>query len=119
MADELTISGGFRFAKGSVNNELDPWAIAVDVTGTDAMRNMQTVGITEEALYLGDIGSGGYVKIVNRDATNFVKVRAASAASDLIKLLPGEFAIFRLVATTPYVIADTAPCVIEYCLVEL
>jgi hypothetical protein len=55
----------------------------------------------------------------NMDVTNFVKIRAGSGLTDLIKLKPGEFALFRLMTgITPYAIADTAACDIEFCIIE-
>jgi hypothetical protein len=116
MSDELTITAGIAFSKGSVAEDKLLSAL-VDVSGNDLIHNTQTVGTSEEALLLADVAVG-YILMRNNDTANFVKVRAATGATDLIKILPGEFALFRMVASAPYVIADTGSCVLEYWMVE-
>lgn len=117
MVDELTVSVSLRFAKGGIDVSLSRSGVQLDVDGSDYTKNVQVVGITEELLQLGDV-TPGYILIVNLDRTNFVEVRAESGAADLVKILPGEPALFRLSSATPYVIADTAPVRIEYLLIE-
>lgn len=122
MANELTVSASLRYSKNGVNIDSDDFGAAgvqIDVTGTEILRHVQLVGTSEEALYVGaDIGTPGYVLMKNLDPTNYVSVRAASGVADLIKLSPGEIALFRLQSTAPYVIANTAACRLAYIVIE-
>ena len=80
------------------------------------MDNTQTVGITEEAILLGDVAVGGVWFVQNLDSTNFVEIRAGTGLTDLIKIKAGEWAIFRTStdATAPFAIADTAPVQVRF-----
>lgn len=119
MANELTLTAVLRFLKNSISKELEVENLSLDVSGDNAIHNSQTVGTSEEALVLGDAGAGGYLIAVNRDSTNFVELRPGSGIADLVKIGPGEVAMFRLAAdATPYAIADTASCLLEYLIVE-
>lgn len=120
MASEIVVTQALVARKGGTVVGLDLGQVSITWTGNNFLQNRQTVGTTEEALVLGDCGAGGWVIMVNRDATNYVKVRAATGAADLVRVRAGEGALFRLDAgaTAPFVIADTAPCELEYVLLE-
>ena len=121
MANEITLTASLAFAKGSVSVSLSKSAaqFSVDAGSHKYYSGMQTVGTSEEALELGDIATGGYCLLINRDATNYVSVRAGTGAANLIKLKAGEAALFRCEAAAPYVIANTAACLVEVLLIEL
>jgi len=121
MASEITISTSLEFAKGGVGSTLSDASLTFDVSGTDYVQGTQNVGTSEEALGLGDAGSGitpGYCYIKNTDATNFVSIRSGTGAANTIKLKAGEVALFRFEATAPFVIADTGSVMIDYLLIE-
>lgn len=127
MANEISIVAGLKVVKNTITNELSypPDAIsgvdavlARDFAGTKRSEIIQNVGTSEEALKLGDVTSPGYCLMKNLDDTNFVSVRPASGAADLIKLEAGDVALFRLQATAPFVIADTAACDVQVMLLE-
>lgn len=118
MANELTITASLAFAKNSVSSQLAKTGAQYNVSGTKYYTGMQTVGTSEEALELGDIATGGMCLIINRDSTNYVSVRSGTGAANLIKIKAGEPALFRVEAAAPYVIANTASCVIEVMLIE-
>lgn len=118
MSNELTISASLTFAKNSVSVDLAKNGANYDVSGAKYVKLSQTVGTSEEALLLGDIATGGYCLIINRDATNYVSVRSGTGAANLIKIKAGEVALFRVEAAAPYVIANTGSCVIEVLLIE-
>ncbi len=117
MANELVISGlTIAFSKSNVPSvNVGPVSLSVTVSGTQVMDNVQSVGTSEEAILLGDVAPGGYWFVQNMDATNFVELRSGTGATDFIKLLAGEWAIFRTSAdaSAPYAIADTAACNVE------
>lgn len=119
MASEITgLQVAISFAKGNFAKKtftLGP--ITRDVTGTNAVSNVQVVGTSEEALVIGDIGTPGYMICKNLDATNFVEIRPGTGTADAIKLKPGDIACFRC-AAAPWAIADTAPVELEYTIIE-
>lgn len=118
MSKELSISGLVKFSKGNVSATLGH-SMSLDVTGTKYSKFIQLVGTSEEAIELGDLGSTpGQIIAINRDATNFVSIRSASGAADLIKIRPGSFAIFELAADAPYIIADTEDCEVEMLIIQ-
>lgn len=115
MADELTLRCNLSFEKLGTIHELLFGPTDLDVSGNRPQRGRQNVGTTEEALLLGDAGVGGYLMAINRDATNYVEIRPGSGLADLVKLMPGDVCLFRLAADcTPYVIANTAACDLDY-----
>ena len=113
MAAELSLSGlTIVFVKTAVPSvSFTAGTITPAVAGTQIMDNVQAVGFAaEEAILMGDVAGGGYCFVQNMDATNFVSLRQATGAGNFIKLLAGEWAIFRMHAdtTAPFAIADTA-----------
>ena len=114
MANELTVSCSLRFSKSGREADKAYGGIQLDVTGTKPMSHTQTIGTSEEALVVGDVGTPGYIIIKNLDDTNYVTIRASAGAADVVKLLAGEVALFRLAAAAPYAIANTANCDLEY-----
>lgn len=119
MASELKITIGANFAKGSLATFQRTFAsdLARDVAGSNTTYGTQLIGTSAEALNLGEIGTAGYLLIKNLDPTNFVKIRNGSSGTDVVKLKPGDPACFRINGT-PYLIADTAACAVEYWLIE-
>ena len=120
MANEITLKASLKFEKDSTNETLDAGTVQITVSGSQMLKHRQSVGTSEEAITLGDISAGGYVMAINRDSTNFVKIRSGTGATDLIRLKAGEVALFRLDtgATAPFAIADTAACEVEFFLIE-
>jgi hypothetical protein len=112
MASELVLSGlTVAFTKANVPSvSVSPASISITVTGNQIMDNVQAVGTSEEAILLGDVAAGGVWFVQNMDATNFVELRSGAGATDFIKLLAGEWALFRTSAdaSAPFAIADTA-----------
>jgi len=120
MANELTLGDSLAFSKDGKQVNAGKQGVKVTVTGGDFISATQTVGITEEALNIGDITTLGHAFFQNLDDTNFVEIRPATGAADLITLKPGETCRFRFSATVtaPFVIADTAPVEIAYTIIE-
>ena len=121
MASELTLSASMRFAKGAIDVQFARLNQLFTVSGTDFNWKSQEIGTSEEAIALGDCAAGGYILIYNSDATNYVKIRAATGGTDMVRLKAGEFAMFRFDVTgaaAPFAIADTAAVICQYLLVE-
>lgn len=121
MADEITVSTYLRGKKATAGLDLQKakTGLQFDMAGEDAAVITQVVGTVEEPLIIpDDIATPGFLHIENKDLTNFVTIRPASGGDDLVKVGPGEVALFRLAAAAPYIIADTAPCRVEYLILE-
>ena len=120
MANELTLTGSITFAKGNVGSiSMLKSGVQFTVSGTNYSRQTTSVGTSAfTALDIGSITTPGFIFIQNNDTTNYVEVSASTSANGCVKLLPGEFAIFRCATTTPAVKAHTAACVVEYLLIE-
>lgn len=119
MADELTLDCAVSYSKGGVSVAPTLGELLVTVSGTELIHEIQLIGTTEEAIGMpADVATPGYAVFFNRDATNYVSIRRATGEGNMIKLKPGEYAIFRLEATAPYAIANTAACRLEYWIFE-
>ncbi len=120
MSNEITLYASLRGLKNSRLAEAVIEALKVDWTGDSFIHHIQSVAITEEALTLGDIATGGWFFAINRDSTNFVELRSGTGTVNVVKLKAGEFCLFRMSddATSPFVIADTAAVELEYWLLE-
>lgn len=108
MADELTLSAALSFTKGSTTVGLSIGSTTFDVTGSLALHARQTIGGAAEALALGEVAPVGYFIGINRDATSYVAIRPAAGASDMVRLGPGEMALFRVDQNT-YATTSAAP----------
>ncbi len=119
MANEISISAILEFAKNSSAKKLSINGLLATMSGDDFVSLRQVIGTSEEALNIpSDIGTPGWLLVINRDATNFVSIRRATGEGNFAKLLPGEPLLCRLAAAAPYLIADSAPVAIEYLLLE-
>ena len=116
MAREFTINGSLAYED---DENTDASLQIVDLIASIATKIYskfkKNIGITEEALPLGEVAAPGWCLIINRDETNFVNLRVATAGAIFAKLKPGECALLRLGsgAAAPYAIADTAACQVE------
>lgn len=118
MANELTIQCSVSFAKNGIVVPFGIPAKLRDVTGDRYIQTLQVIGTAEEALQKGELGNLGYCLAINRDATNFVTIRAATGLAGGIKLKPGDACLFRCSGNSPFAIADTAPVNLEFILIE-
>jgi hypothetical protein len=119
MADEATITTKLRFAKGSIDVNLEEIATTFTVAGTKYVKQTQEIGVVQEAIDLGDAGTGGYLLGINRDSTNFMTIAPDGASAECIRLEPSDVCLFRVQdASTPSGTADTAAVEFEYLLLE-
>ena len=118
MANELTIRGLMAFVKGDVDEKMT-LSFTKTITGTKCLKNTQSVGTSAELLELGDITTPGYMIYYNTDATNYIEVRDGETGADVIKMAPDSGGIFQLTTATPWVIANTAACVLQYMVIEV
>lgn len=118
MASEITISALLSFLKGGRKAELGDVAFQVTMTGTDYVHATQSIATSATAISIGSITTCGWIAIRNKDATNYITIRAGSGGADVIKIKPGETQVFRLATNTPYAVANSAAVEIEYLLIE-
>lgn len=123
MADEISLTLALEATVNGV--DLATKALTsqgIDVAGLRFVHQIQQIGITEEALKLGELASLGVAWMRNLDATNFLEVRSGTgAANDFWKFLPGEAWCWRFGSdvSAPFAIADTAVCYLEYVIFEI
>lgn len=118
MANELTLSMSLFFSKGATSISLGVSGLSLNVSGAKIVQCVQNIGASAEAVSIGDITTPGYMIAVNRDATNSISIRMGSGGADVVKLQPGEWAMFRLASTTPYAIASASTANLEYLIIE-
>ena len=116
MANELTITNLLKYAGAGRPQEFNLGGKVVSLTTDKFNHHLHSVGTTEEAMDLGELATIAWCWIKNHDGTNFVELRTATAGTKFAKLLAGEAALFRFGSgvTAPYLIADTAACLVEY-----
>ncbi len=121
MANEITLNASLAYED---SEDADVLMDVVDKLATVSVKRYvkgkQSIGTSEEAINLGDLSAPGYALFRNRDETNFINLKVATAGAIFAKLLPGEIALLRLGsgAQAPYAIADTAACQLEYLIVN-
>lgn len=119
MANEILVSALLQASKGGRTVSKGTGSQQIDWTGTDYIQGTQTIGTTQEAIALGDIGTPGWCWFKNKDASNYVELRAGSTGADVVRLNAGEEMAFRWAAdAVPYAIANTAAVEIEYVILE-
>ncbi len=119
MANEITLTASLQFAKGGV--AAAPLAVnglQVNMAGTKYVRGVESIAITETVVGIGNCTTLGYAIFHNLDATNFVTIRMATGITTGMKLKPGEYCMVRLGGNAPCAIADTAPCLVDYMIIE-
>lgn len=122
MANELTIGMSLEYEKGLKTISKAISNLPITVTGTVTKEGVQSVGSSEEAIDLGGVSAGGYcfLRNLSENGSAYLSVRQATSASDLIRMGPGEFCLFRLDddATAPYVIASSGSIDMEIILLS-
>ena len=120
MADELTITASVTYEDSDGVEEIvrSLTGLGVTVTTKRFVHVKNSIGVTEEAMTLGEVSTLGYCWIKNLDETNFVEVRVSTGSTKMVKVKAGEASLFRFGSgvTAPYIIADTAACLVEYIL---
>lgn len=121
MADEIRLRASLSFAKSGTAASMDTGELTVTMTGTKHLATRQTVGITEEALLLGEVpAASAHYMIWNLDSTNPVDLRPATGGTVTTRIGPGRVAAgqFGPSVAAPFVIAITAPVDIKILLIQ-
>lgn len=118
MAGELSLIARAIFAKGNASARMSE-GVTVDVAGDAYTQGVQVIGTSEEELSQGaDLGTPGYVFVLNMDSSNYVEVGSTTGVYD-IKILAGKFALWPHNSATIYIKANTATVNVDYLIVEL
>ena len=121
MANELERGRIYlRFLKSGESVDFEEFTRFLDVSGTEYIDNVQSVGITKENLSKGDITTIGYVVMKNLDATNYCSF-GDDADSPSIEAKAGEvIGPLRWARGVSEVSAkaDTGACRIRYLMIE-
>jgi hypothetical protein len=121
MADEIEASVSLRLKRSDIDEILSKIGLQFDQTGSEFTYHVQTIGITEEAIELGEISSLGYYLAINLDTTNFVSLRAGTGLGNFHRLDANygfSFGKWGSGATAPFAIADTAACRVLFLILE-
>lgn len=125
MANELSLTIVMEYLKGARSLTTIGkgfTGILRDVTGADFNWRSQVIGnSTAELLEKGEIGTPGYIAIKNIEGTNtsnYVTIRNGLSGADVVKLMNGDIALFRLATSTPYAISDGNSCEVIYAVIE-
>lgn len=125
MADEITITQRLQVAKASAGLSLDRKELLQTFDMAGDAYDSQVIAVPTTAAgtavtFATAIGTEGWCFAKNLDATNFIEigVQVGGTFYGLIKLKPGEPALFRWSSTAPYVRADTGVANLELMTVE-
>lgn len=122
MAQELTINASLAYSDSEGSDlSIEIADLKPNVSTKKFVHAKQNIGITEEAIGLGEVTSLGWAFFKNLDSTNFLSIKTGTGGTIIMKLLAGESAgPFRFGSgiTAPFAIADTAACQMEYLIVS-
>lgn len=116
MADEFLGTVSAKLKDGRLNALLSKLDFTTSPSILKAAVLEHNVGITEEAMKLGELTALGWCLIVNFDPTNYVSILASTGGLNIIRVPPasGELFHFGTSVTAPYLIANTAPVNVAY-----
>ena len=126
MANEISVSASLGLSKGNVVNRILALASGVTFTQTGIRyaEGAQSVPTTAGGtiLPLGPLAGAtlGWCLLKNNDATNFVEILTTTSGTTILKLKPGEIALFRFGSgvVAPAALANTATCQLEFLILE-
>lgn len=126
MANEITMTGVVKMAKGFLNDTDSVSNFQIDQTGDGAVGGVQNIGTAAEAIAMGDVVTPGIFFFRNLEAAggNFVQIGqdvGGGGFEEFLKLMPGEFAIGRLDLAATGVLqakADTGAIELQYKIYE-
>ena len=120
MANELTLNGTLAYADSEdADVSLQITDLLASVATKKFLKFKQNIGITEEAVTLGECTSPGWAMFLNRSETYTINLKVATSGAIFAEIKPGEFALLRLGsgAQAPFAIAITGACQMEVLLV--
>lgn len=117
MANEIQVSIAISVYKpGTMSGPVGKALLGqFDMSGQFVAQDSMLVQITATQIYLGAISSPHWAFFQNMDPNNYISIMSGSSGAVLIQLYPGEGCVVPLaINCTPYAIANSAPCVMDY-----
>lgn len=118
MANEVSLAGSLTISPPGRRSRTLTVSTLITMAGTNYIERSQSIGTSAESLDLGEIGTPGMMYAKNCDATNFITIQDGANGTPVVKILPGDEAVFYLGTTTPFAKANNATCVMEYAIAE-
>lgn len=123
VANEITLTASLSCYKPAVMSSAIGRSVTnllFNMSGNLYTQDTMSVATSATVIPLGAVTAPHWAFFNNLDPTNFIKIRNGSGGADLIKLKPGECCFVPLLDTaTPYAIADTGACLMEYLIISL
>lgn len=114
MANEIAVQMLLRMKiSGEDPVEIDTLTQYFDMTGTEYVSGIFSIGTSAETIGKGDVGTWGWVYMKNLDSTNFVE-GGDDADNPSIAMEAGEPFLGRWKATNVSLKADTAACRVQF-----
>lgn len=127
MADEIRINASMQVSNAAYRHSFRPGQLTVDQSGQGRsgyvqiiQTSAQTAGVGTAIDFGSDSGTPGWLTLQNLDKNNFISWGPnVTTLRTMGKLLPGEFAVFRMHASASLIaMADTAQCRLDVRLFE-
>jgi hypothetical protein len=95
--------------------------LLIAITGKNYQRFTMEATTSAVAVPTGGLSNIGWVILINRDPTNYVKVLTGTAGTVFGRMEPGEPIMLRIdpSVTAPAVQANTASCLVEGLMLEI
>jgi hypothetical protein len=118
MANEISVNANLAVRSGNLQYSRTASRSFDLVAATPAKASgIASIGFAaHEALPMADVGTAGWARFENLDATNYVQIGTDVAAAfvPFCKLKAGEFTVIRLGTNAPYAKANTAAVKLDY-----
>lgn len=125
MANEIQVTATLQYTNAAFNIASQMLSLAgglFNITGKNFVEGSQNVPTTSGGtiIPLASLASLGWAMFKNNDPTNYVDLLVTTSGTDIIRILPGEVALFRFGSgiTAPAAIAHTAPVLLQYLILE-
>lgn len=123
MANEITLTAslsGYKAAVMGTAKAMSVPSLLASMSGNAVIEGVVSIATSATVIPLGGVTAPHWAAFHNTDTVNFLKIRNGASGADLIKLLAGEWAFVPLLdSSTPYAIADTGACLLEYLIFSL
>lgn len=119
MSNEILFTAQLQFEKSGYSDFMGEASQRLDMSGTHFIHNKQTISTSATAIALGSVATPGMAIFKNHDSTYDISIRAGSSGTNVFKIPPGKtVGPVPLATATPYAIAATNPCELEYLIIE-
>ena|SRR5438876_7736374 len=119
MANTITATASLRWTSTQDSLAMSVTQATTQI-GTNAIGNVQRIGITAEQILLGDVTTIGFLGFKNKDTVNSVRIgNDPSVSVAVYTLAPGQGTIVPTRVTSWYAVADVAPVDLLIMAIEL